>query len=178
MNSKRNLFTPKFMGGLLFAVAGGLLAAPGVRAAVDKPEAACLFTQAELVRVLGKGIGAGEPYKTRAGLRVFGWACRYPGKTGFAKIDVSVDPSSPARFANDRQLAEHMAQPHEFHILTGVGEAAFVGQGGAVEVLSGGRTLRLSHLTLATGRTVSDADIRALLQIGLAGMAKLTLAGH
>jgi hypothetical protein len=178
MNSNRCSITAYLILGLVFAVASGwlLLAAPRARAAVDKPDAACLYTQAELVRVLGSAIGAGEPYEVKMGSRHIGWSCRYPGKA--VKLDVSVEASDASRFEKDRQLAEHLAQPHQFHLLIGVGEAAFVGQGGIVEVLSGGRKLSLMHLTLASGHTVSDADIHTLVKMGLERMAKLNVAGR
>jgi hypothetical protein len=168
----------KWVRGLALAIAGGLFAMGGARAAIDKPEAACLFTQAEVAKVLGSGTGAGEPYEVRMGSRHIGWSCRYSGGPGRVKLEVSVEPSDVARFEKDRQLAEHMAQPHQFHGLTGVGEAAFVGQGGLVQVLAGGRKLRLMHLTLAAGHTVSDAEIRALVAIGLERMAKLNVVGR
>jgi hypothetical protein len=177
MNLNRGSIRGHLIYSFLFAVVGGLLlTAPGARAAVDKPEAACLYTQAELVRVLGNAIGAGEPYEVKLGSRHLGWSCRYPGKA--LKLDVTVEFSDTSRFEKDRQLAEHLAQPHEYHALPGVGEAAFVGQGGDVEVLSGGRNLRLMHLTMASGHKVSDADIRTLVQMGLERMAKVNVAGR
>jgi len=169
--------SPLVHGCLIEAVAVAvLLAAPTARAAVDKPEAACLYTQAELNKVLGGAIGAGQPYEVKLGTRHLGWSCRYPGKA--LKLDVAVEPSDASRFETDRRLAEHFAQPHEYHLLPGVGEAAFVGQGGDVEVLSGGRKLRIMHLTRASGHTVSDADIRTLVKIGLERMAKLNVVGR
>jgi hypothetical protein len=166
-------------GACSLALAAGLLAAaPGASAAVDNPEAACLFTQAELARAIGNGAGAGEPYEVKLGTKHLGWSCRYSAGSGRTRVDVSVEKGDAARFESNRKLAEHLAQPHQFHLLAGVGEAAFVGQGGSVEMLSGGRLLRVGHLHMAAGHSVGDAEIRALLQIGLERMGKVNVAGR
>ena len=57
----------KLMRGLALAIAGGLFATGGARAAIDKPEAACLCTQAEVAKMLGSGAGA--PYEVKMGSR-------------------------------------------------------------------------------------------------------------
>jgi hypothetical protein len=162
----------------LALAAGLLVAAAGASAAVDKPESACLFNQAELARAIGNGAGAGEPYEVKLGSKHLGWSCRYPAGSGRTHVDVSVEKGDVARFESNRKLAEKMAQPRQFHLITGVGEAAFVGQGGSAVMLSGGRLLRIGHLHLAAGRSVGDAEIRALLQIGLERMAKVNVTGR
>jgi len=154
-----------------------MLAAASIdtHAAVDSPEAACLYSQAEVAALIGARAGAPRPAEVRAGKRHIGWWCYYPAGAGRVELVVMVSGADAARFEVERKLAEHLAQPHQYRLLAGVGDAAFVGQGETFSVWSKDRMLTVQHAALAAGKTIGDDSLRAFARIGVERMAKVVV---
>jgi hypothetical protein len=122
----------------------------------------CLFSPKELAPFLGYEPAAGAVTESKTGRAR---TCTYARPDRGLAFSVWIEIGDRGNFARERSLAEKLAQPHEFRDLDGIGDAAFVAQGGTVHILSGDRIVWLQHLRNVTTRKITDDDIRALAQL-------------
>lgn len=122
----------------------------------------CLFTPKELAPFLGYEPAAGVATEGKTGRTR---TCTYERPDRGLSFSVWIEIGDRQNFAKERSLAEKIAQPHEFRDLNGIGDAAFVAQGGTVHILSGDRIVWLQHLRSVTTRKITDDEIRALAQL-------------